>query len=252
MSQLILYSLVGGLFSLLGGLVLIWRADIVKRYTLPLMTFAAGAFLAASFLDLLPEALELTDEPQSLMYALVAGFLFFFTLERVLMRYFHTHESTNHQHADHTESLPVLIIVGDSIHNFLDGIVIGLAYLASPSLGLITAIAVAAHEIPQEIGDFSILLNQGWTKSKVIVINILQSLLTVIGALFAYSLGQQLESSLPYFLASAAGIFIYIGASDIIPEIHHLAGHKHLYRVLAILISSVVLIGALIRFAHGN
>ena len=252
MSELILYSLIGGLFSLLGGIVLIWRADLVKRYTLSLLAFAAGSFLGASFLDILPEAIEMVDEPHPLMYALLIGFVAFFALERFMMRYFHSHEAVAHGHADHTESLPVLLITGDSIHNFIDGLVIGLAYLVDPTLSLVTALAVAAHEIPQEIGDFTILLNQGWSKRRVIMINIFQSLLSVVGAVVAYSLGRQIEPSLPYLLAAAAGIFTYLAASDIIPEIHHLAGHKHAHRVLLIFVAAIVLVGLLTRLAHGE
>jgi zinc and cadmium transporter len=194
----------------------------------------------------------MVDEPHPLMIALLVGFIAFFALERLLMRYTSKHEQHDHatSHADHTESLPILLIAGDSLHNLLDGIVIGLSFIVDPSLGLITALVVAAHEIPQEIGDFSILLNQGWSKGKVILINILQSLLTVPGALIGYFAGQAVEPSLPYLLAGAAGIFTYIAASDLIPEIHHHAGHKHAYRVLFIVTLGIVAVGMLSSLAH--
>ncbi len=252
MFELILYSLIGGLFALVGGLALIWKSELVKRFTLPLLAFAAGSFIGASYLDILPEAIEMVDDPHPLMYSFIIGFVAFFALERFMMRYFHNHEVAAHGHADHTESLPVLLITGDSIHNFIDGLVIGLAYLLDPTLSLVTALAVAAHEIPQEIGDFTILLNQGWSKSRVIWINVLQSLLSVVGAVVAYLIGRQIEFSLPYLLAGAAGIFTYLGASDIIPEVHHLAGHKHAHRVLLIFVSAIVLVGLLTRLAHGE
>src|SRR5690606_6973010 len=117
-------------------------------------------------------------------YAVLAGFTFFFGLERLLMKYFHKHpEHEDHKHDDHTEHLPALLIAGDSMHNFLDGIFISLAFIANPLLGLPTAIGIAAHEIPQEIGDFAILLDRGWSKLKIFAVNLLSSLLTLAGVL---------------------------------------------------------------------
>src|SRR5688572_12248498 len=137
MDQLILYSLIGGLFSLIGGLILVWREDLAKKIIVPLLSFAAGAFLGASFLDILPEALESSPEAHPVLIATLAGFMSFFILERMLMRYF-KHDENKDKHKDHTESLPFLLILGDSFHNFLDGIVIALSFVANPVLGLTT------------------------------------------------------------------------------------------------------------------
>lgn len=245
MGLLIFYSLVGGVFSLIGGLLLLWRYDLIQRLVTPLLSFAAGAFLSAALLDLLPEALETTLEPQPVLLSLLLGFVAWFVMERLIMTSFLKHRTGQKVHSDHTESLPVLLILGDSLHNFLDGIVIALAYAANPALGLTTALAVAAHEIPQEIGDFSILLYRGWPKRKVALINILQSLLTVPGVILGFYLGQILEPQLPFLLAASAGIFIYLAASDIIPEIHHRAGHKHFFPVVLPLLLSLSLVGIL-------
>jgi zinc and cadmium transporter len=250
MTDLILYSLIGGVFSLIGGLILLWNTELSKKIITPLLAFAAGSFLAASFLDILPEALESVEDPHPVLMWVLGGFSLFFILERVFMRYFHTHAEGKHDHADHTESLPFLLILGDSLHNFLDGIVIALAYLANPVLGLTTTLAVAAHEIPQEIGDFSILLNQGWSKAKIVAINIFQSILTVVGVVIGYYAGMSLEAYLPYLLAGVAGIFLYLSASDIIPEIHHHGGHKSLYAIVIPFVASIILIGYLVEFAH--
>ena len=214
------------------------------------MAFAAGAFLGATFLDLIPEALEMVEEPHPVLMATLIGFLLFFTLERFLMRYFYHSHSNKHEHAEHTESLPFLLILGDSIHNFLDGIVIGLAFLADPTLGFSATLAIAAHEIPQEIGDFSILLNQGWSKAKIIAVNVAQSLLTLPGALLGFYGATLFENSLPYLLAGTAGIFLYLGASDLIPELHHRAGHRHFGKVLIPMLLSILLIGYLVNLAH--
>jgi zinc and cadmium transporter len=248
MLSLILYSLIGGAFSLIGGLLLLTRADLAKRVITPLLAFSAGAFLAASLLDILPEALEVTIEPHYVLASALAGFLIFFVLERLLM-FLHArvHE---HKHSDHTESLSFLLVLGDSIHNFIDGIVIALAYLASPVLGLTTTLGVAAHEVPQEIGDFSILLNQGWSKWRIIWVNVLQSLLTIPGVLIGYYAGQWLEPQLPYLLGGTAGIFLYIAASDLIPEIHHRSGHRQFWSVVLPLLASVLLMAYLINLAH--
>lgn len=248
MIQLIFYSLIGGVFSLLGGLILLAKVEWAKKIIISLLAFAAGAFLAAAFLDILPEALEMGVEPHNVMIAVLSGFLIFFLLERLLMIAHKKNEG--HVHSEHTESLPFLIVLGDAVHNFLDGIVIAIAYVANPVLGFTTALGVAAHEIPQEIGDFSVLLDQGWSKKKIIIVNILQSLLTIPGVLIGYYLGFGLEEYLPYLLGGAAGIFLYIAASDLIPEIHHRTGHKHFYKVVIPLICSILLIGYLIYLTH--
>ena len=248
MIQLILYSLIGGVFSLIGGLILLARVDLAKKVITPLLAFAAGAFLGVTFLDILPEAIEQVDEPHNVFIALLIGFVSFFILERLLM-FFHVEKGT-HEHSDHTEFLPFMLILGDCIHNFLDGILIGLAYIANPVLGLTTALGVAAHEIPQEIGDFSVLLSKGWTKKRIILVNILQSLLTIPGVLVGYYMGHIFESSLPYLLAGVGGVFLYIAASDLIPEIHHKTSHRHFYRVVIPFLASILIIGYLIEITN--
>ncbi len=252
MTLLLWYSLIAGLFSLVGGLILLGTGVFYKKIITSLLSFAAGAFLGAAFLDILPEAIESVDEPHPIFIAALVGFVLFFALERGLMKYFHRPHHDSHDHEDHTESLPFLVILGDTFHNFLDGIVIALAYIANPALGLTAALAIAAHEIPQEIGDFSILLNQGWPKSRIIMVNILQSLMTVPGVLLGYYGGMAVEPQLPYLLGAAAGIFIYLAASDLIPEIHHHAGHKHFFRVLIPMVLSMVVVGYLVSLAHNS
>ena len=156
-----------------------------------------------------------------------------------------------HSHSEHTESLPFLLILGDSLHNFLDGVVIAIAFTANPALGLPTALAIAAHEIPQEIGDFSILLNLGWKKSRVIAVNVIQSLLTVPGVIIGYLLSQVIEPQLPMLLGLTAGIFIYIAASDVIPELHHHSSHKHVGRIVLPLLIAIGMLIYLSKLAHG-
>jgi zinc and cadmium transporter len=255
MPQLLLYGLIAGLFSLIGGLLVLWKADYAKRIITPLLSFSAGAFLGVSFLDLLPESVESVDEPHAVFIAFLVGLTVFFALERFLMKYAHNHPDLeadhSHNHADHTETLPSLIILGDTLHNFLDGAIIALAYIANPAIGLVTTLAVAAHEIPQEIGDFVILLDQGWSKKKIILTNILSSLATILGILIAYYLTSSLiQGWLPYLLAGVSGIFTYIALSDLVPEIHHRARHKSFFSVLTAFVIGLLLVGYLVSLTH--
>jgi zinc and cadmium transporter len=251
MLNLLLYGLIAGLFSLVGGFLVIWREQSAKKIIIPLITFAAGAFLAVSFLDILPEAVEAVAEPHAVFMATLVGFFAFFALERILMRFSHKHRiDPEGMHSEHSESLPILVMVGDSAHNFLDGVVIALSYVANPALGLTTALAIAAHEIPQEIGDFSILLDSGWSKAKIITVNVLSSLLSVVGIFVGYYAGGLLENSLPYLLGAVAGIFIYIAASDLIPEIQDRARHKHIYSILASFLAGLIIVGYLVQLTH--
>src|SRR3989344_9147670 len=245
MSNLLIYGLIASVLSLIGGFIVLWRSATVLKIINFLITFAAGAFLAVSFLDLLPEAVEMVEEPRFVFVAALVGFFFFFALERILMKYSHKHKADG-THAEHTESLAPLVILGDTLHNFLDGIAIALAYVVEPTLGLATALAVAAHEVPQEIGDFAILLDQGWSKAKIFLVNIVSSLTTLLGVGAGYFAATLFEPGLPYLLGATAGIFIYIAASDLIPEVHHRAAHKHAYRILIVFLASFLLVGYLI------
>ena len=146
------------------------------------------------------------------------GFLLFFLIERFIHWYHH------HQHAYSDEGVKPtvpLVIVGDSVHNFIDGVVIAATFLISIPLGIVTTFAVAAHEIPQEIGDFGILLHKGMERKKVLLVNFLSALTALLGALITFWIGERIEPALPILLSLTAGFFIYIAASDLIPDIHH-------------------------------
>lgn len=247
--MLLLYSLIGGLFSLIGGIILLWKPNFTKEYMTPLLGFGAGAFLAGAFIDILPEAIESVSDPRPVMGAVLVGFLGFFILERFLMRTFHMHGKET-GHSEHIESLPYLLVLGDAFHNFLDGIVIGLAASISPALGLPTALAVAAHEIPQEMGDFSVMIRQGWRKSVILGINVVQSLLTIPGVFIGFYMRSAIGGYVPSLLGIAAGIFIYIAATDILPELHHNSSHKHFFRVVVPTILGVVLVSYFSTFEH--
>lgn len=224
MLQVIIFSLVGGLFSLSGALILFRNDKQAKKLAYYATPFAAGVLLATAFTDLLPESIGEAPVRNVLLAALL-GMIGFFFLERYV-RVFHHH----HEHKGSTktaeQSQNSMIIIGDTLHNMLDGIAIGAAFLIDPSTGIIAAIAVAAHEIPQEIGDFGLMLKNNMEKRKVIIVNVLSALITTVAAVVVYAVGGSESSYIPYLLAITAGFFIYIAASDIIPEIHESGGKK--------------------------
>ncbi len=209
-------TLLGSIGSLAGALLLFSWTKNLSKISHILVAFAAGVLLATAFLDLLPEAFDAGFGTDIFGWVLI-GILFFFLLERFVNWFHH-----RHLHPD-TDSKPIvpLIILGDTVHNFIDGIAIAAAFLINIPLGIVTTVAVAAHEIPQEIGDFGLLLKEGLSKKRVIIINVLSSLSALLGALLAFLLGQQIEQVTHIFLALTAGFFIYIALSDLIPEIHH-------------------------------
>lgn len=234
---LLLFALAGSVVSLLGGLFLLYSkrgAQRLQRFAVP---FAAGALLAASFFDLLPDALG-HGGTDVLIWALV-GFLTFFVMERFL-RWFHHH----HEHeGGHDQANRSLIIIGDTLHNFIDGLAIGAAFLVSPATGIITTLAIAAHEIPQEIGDFGYLLSKGMAKKRVLLVNVFSALATVVGAVLVFGAGQAIQLPTEVLLALTAGFFIYIAASDIIPTIHQKANTREANIETVTLLAAVVLVG---------
>jgi len=242
--DVLFYSLIGGVFSLIGGALLLSRqktASSLARYGTP---FAAGALLAASFFDLLPEAVESLDA-HTASYWVLGGMLLFFFLEHFIHWFHHTHE---HEHENEGHVAP-LIIMGDSIHNLLDGIAIGAAFLIDVPTGIVTAIAVAAHEIPQEIGDFGLLLKSGYGRKKVLLVNGASALMSSVGALLTFWIGSVAALPLGQLLAITAGMFIYIAASDIIPAIHEYKG-RLAHAGVGLLVAGVLVVGLTTNIAH--
>lgn len=181
-----------------------------------LAALAGGVLLGTAFFDLLPEALEGGDMHNVLLFALL-GIIIFFFAERFL-HWTHRH----HHDTDEKVTKPVvpLIIFGDSMHNFIDGVIIAITFMTDPHLGILTTFAVAAHEIPQEIGDFGLMLKAGVKRSKILLFNVFSACTAFLGAILAFSLGGILEQYIPFLVAITAGFFIYIATSDIIPDIH--------------------------------
>lgn len=237
---------IGSLLSLIGGIYLLYGktgARTLQRLAVP---FAAGALLAAAFLNLLPEAIEHGDAGEVLQITLV-GIVLFFVLERSLNWFHHHHEDDSEMKGRRNTSL---IVIGDTLHNFIDGLAIGAAFLVDPAVGLVTTAAVAAHEIPQEIGDFGLLLAKGMPRRKVLLVNLVSAIATIVGASLVYGLGGQLGFSESTLLALTAGFFIYIATSDIIPTIHAEPERKWANVQTAVLIAGIVLVGTAAHFVH--
>jgi zinc and cadmium transporter len=241
----ILFSLIGGVFSLAGGVLLLSRqryAALLAKYATP---FAAGALLAAAFMELLPEAIEITAEGAATRWVL-GGIIVFFLLEHFLHWFHHHHE---HEEASVKASVP-LIVIGDTLHNFIDGIAIGAAFLINIPAGIVATLAVATHEIPQEVGDFGLLLKSGLPKKKVLIINIASALMSTLGAVLTFSLGTSTALPLGELLAITAGLFIYIAASDLIPTIHETSKGKATYISALLLVAGVIVVGGATEIAH--
>ena len=208
-------SLVGGLGGLFVASGLLLVKDSVRAKLIPwLVSYAVGALLGVSMLALLPTALEQLPS-QRVFTTLLLGILLFFLLEKlVLWRHCHTHDCEVH------EGTVLTVLVGDAFHNFVDGAVVAAAVLTAIPLGVTTAAAVAAHEIPQEVGDFAILLHAGYSRSRAMMLNVLSAASSALGAIAAFFAFDSIPRLLPYFLALAAASFLYVAMADLIPGLH--------------------------------
>lgn len=243
---LLVVTLAGALLSLIGGIYLLKRGTLAKRLRVAAVPFAAGALLAAAFLDVLPEALH-DGEPRMVLFAALVGFLLFLVLERSADWFHHHHDE--HEKDEHSRRTVWLVVAGDTLHNLIDGLAIGAAFVISPAVGVVTALAIAAHELPQEMGDFGLMLAKGMRPRKVLVVNIVSSLATLVGAIAVYSLGSQLTEVLPLLLGLAGGFFIYIAASDIVPAIQATTGKRGTVKTVILLVG-IIVVGAISSLAH--
>lgn len=247
-SWIILFCLLGGLLSALAAALFLVLQESTRSRLLPhLVSFATGALLGAAFLGLLPHALASvhTTDMHVIPMAVLLGLLGFFLLEKLVL--------WRHCHADHCEvhtpqqngrqrSTGTMILIGDGLHNFLDGILIAGAFLTDIHLGIVTSLAVAAHEIPQEVGDFAVLLHSGFSRGRAFFYNVLASLTTVIGGVLAYLALQQLEAALPFVLAIAASSFIYIAVADLIPTLHQRVEGSAALQQVVLIVSGILVI----------
>jgi len=259
---IVFFTAVGGVLSVIAASLFLLLSEKWQEKILPHgISLATGALLTVAFWGLIPEAFEQVNPAQfqAVSGVILLGILGFFILEKLLIWrhchashcHAHTEEAHSHDHSSTEQhSAGTLILIGDAIHNFVDGVLIGAAFLTDPQLGIMSSLAVATHEIPQEVGDFAILLQSGYSKKKALIYNVLASFTTVIGGVLAYFALTDLKSYLPYFLALAASSFIYIAVADLIPSLHEKTDIKTSLQQIFLILAGVVLIGWLHDMAH--
>ncbi len=275
-------TIAGGVLSALAAALVSLAAR--KEWIGALVSFAVGAMLGAAFLEILPHAFERSTNFQSLAATVLAGICAFFVLEKlVIWRHHHHHPNGDdgsdvrgssdsgsgdkglaqhgghhhhhghaHQHDGESSRSGVLIVVGDSFHNFVDGVLIAAAFMENTALGVVTATAVIVHEIPQEIGDFLILLHAGYSRTRALVLNLVSSLAMLAGGLLGYFALQQVSDWINYILAVAAASMIYIAVADLIPGLHRRPELRATAVQVLLITLGVVLIWAVGVFTHDH
>lgn len=203
------------LISLVGVFTLSLREETVKKYIFMFLSLAMGALLGDAFIHLIPESLESFGGESTAGVLVIGGIFIFFIMEKFL--HWHHHEDDSEE--KHVHPVGDLILFSDGFHNFLDGVIIGASFLISIPVGIATTIAVVLHEIPQEIGDFAVLLHAGYTKARALWLNFLSGLCAVLGVLASFALGEYGETLVMWILPVASGGFIYIAVADLIPEL---------------------------------
>ncbi|MBI4937629.1 MAG: ZIP family metal transporter [Nitrosomonadales bacterium] len=247
LAWIIAASVCGGVLSVLCAALFALNAR--AQWVGSLVSYAIGALLGAVFLDILPEAMETGSSVAAISGTVLAGILLFFTLEKLLLwRHCHGDHCEAHERGVHGRS-GMMIMIGDTFHNFVDGVIIAAAFLADTHLGIVTALAIIAHEIPQEVGDFLILLHSGYSRAQALRINLLSSLAMLAGGTLAYFALQSVQSTVPVLLALAAASMIYVAVADLIPGLHKRTQlHDTVQQVvlIALGVGSIYLIGALV------
>lgn len=222
---IVLATLAGGLLSVVVAASL--TVAVLGRVVQHLVSLSTGVLLSTALLNVLPEAFESKAPPHNLFATLLGGLLFFFLLEKAeLYRHGHHHEQDEHHHHHGFDRHQAgrggwSVLLGDSIHNFCDGIIIAAAFLADTRLGTVTALAIVAHEIPQEVGDYIVLLNAGFTRARALLYNALSGLASVAGGVLGYFVVGPWEAAFPYLLVVASSSFVYVAVADLIPQLQH-------------------------------
>jgi zinc and cadmium transporter len=247
-------TVLGGLLSVVVASAFAFNAR--ASHVPVLISYAVGALLGAVFIELLPHAFGMAESLQSMAATILGGILLFFVLEKlVLWRHCHVEQCEAHDPPvapthDHGRS-GMMIVIGDTFHNFVDGILVAAAFLASTELGIVTAAAIIAHEIPQEVGDFLILLHSGYTKRMALALNVLSSAAMVLGGVIAFFALNTMQEWIPPLLGLAAASMLYVSVADLIPGLHRrpeLAATAQQVVLIALGIATIWLVGEL---AHG-
>ena len=252
---IVLATLSAGIISISAAATLSFKflGSIVEN----MVSFSVGLLLATAFLHSLPEAFQDSQASTPYLFSLLlAGILFFFMLEKIaLLRHNHHHEGDGHDHhaghdAEEAGKSGWMILVGDGVHNFVDGVLIAAAFIANPEVGILTAIAIIAHEIPQEIGNFMVLLNAGFSKKRALIYNMVCGLLAVVGGILGYAFLEQSIAWIPYLLVFASSSFIYIAVSDLMPQMNRRIQIKESIKQITLILLGVGLVVGLSIFHH--
>lgn len=266
LAWIILATVIGGVASVLAAWMISARASAAQVPVL--ISYAVGALLGAAFIELIPHAFNRSDNLQVTAATLLGGLLLFFILEKlVLWRHCHIEQCEAHDpHDDHappTTAVPAahqhdhgrsgtMILIGDTFHNFVDGVLIAAAFLADTQLGIVTAIAIIAHEVPQEVGDFLILLHSGFTKQYAFALNLLSSAAMVLGGVLAYFMLQTLDSWLNVFICLAAASMLYVAVADLIPGLHRRPEIRATIQQVALIALGIATIWLVGLIVHGH
>lgn len=241
-----LATLAGGAMSMMVASIIAFT--LPKRWIARMVSFAVGAMLGAALLDLLPEAIEAGLGAERAGTVVLAGLLLFFVLEKLAL-WRHQHVSLSGEQA--LKPAGPMILLGDAIHNFVDGVLIAAAFLQDLRLGIATTVAVIAHEIPQEVGDFMVLLNAGYSRRRALLLNLACSLTALAGGLLGYLVLDHAQAVIPYALALAAASFLYIAIADLVPELHHGHSVSAAPAQLALIIAGIAAIALGHHLTHG-
>ena len=247
-------TLLGGLLSVLAAALIALNAKIT--HVPVLISYAVGTLLGAAFLELLPHAFGMAASPENMAGTILFGILLFFVLEKlVLWRHCHIEQCEAHDPPqplhDHGRS-GMMIMIGDTFHNFVDGVLIAAAFLANIELGVVTALAIIAHEVPQEVGDFLILLHSGYTKMQALLFNMLSSVAMIAGGVLAYFALQTMQHWIPSLLGLAVASMLYVSVADLIPGLHRRPEIQATVQQVILIALGVATIWLVGELAHSN
>jgi zinc and cadmium transporter len=244
LAYIILTTFVIALIAFIGIFTLSLKDKVLDKILLVLVSLSAGALMGGAFIHLLPESIEKGGEVNPFIFVLI-GFILFFLIEKVL-HWRHCHKGKCDVHTFHYMNL-----IGDSIHNFIDGLIIAASFIVSIPLGFTTTVAIAAHEIPQEIGDFGVLIYGGFNKKKALVLNFIVALTIILGGITGYFVSQNVENTVGFLIPFAAGGFIYIAATDLVPEIKKETNIKKSMATMLVFVCGIILMWLIkILFSH--
>ena len=247
-------TFIGGLISVLLAAAL--SAPLLGLIVRHLVSLSTGVLLGTALLHVLPEAFESGKPPHALFLTLLGGLMFFFLLEKAeLYRHGHHHEHDDHHHhhgfdAEQAGRGGWSVLVGDSIHNFCDGVLIAAAFLADPHLGVVTALAIIAHEIPQEVGDYIVLINAGFSRMRALVYNMISGMSAVVGGVLGYYLIGPFKDHLPYMMVVAASSFVYVAVADLIPQLQKRLSWRDTLLQIVWLTVGLVMIAGIVHTLH--